>query len=584
MATPAAAPSVANISSQEDRFAALSKLEALSEELNAHSTRKKSNRYLRRAIRAWRKGDLDGAGRAALRATEIDEGNPKAYHMLGMYLERMGHKHKALVTYEQAFRLDPADPELLVNLGLTASDLKMQEEAIKMFRLYIAAKPDSAIGYNNLGTILAELGKTEEAIETLRAAIYRMPNQSVLWNSLATVLAEDGRAEESVIFYNEAIRLDPGFARLYHNLGYALQHLGRLEEAMDCYASSLKHAVDPTEIREAQHSRSICLMGLGRLEEGFREYEIRRHERFRSYAFHFVEAPYWEGEPLAGKRILIVGEQGLGDELMFANILPDLARAVGPEGKLQIALDPRLVSLYQRSFPQAEVGEYSDRAFVDDGGQKPLRIVPFAMNANKPDYWALMGSPLAHFRKHIEDFPHQAFLKPDPARVAEYRQWLAAGGSGPSIGICWRSMKIDARRRKYYSGLDMWGPILKSPGVRFINLQYGDCADEIAEAEKAYGVKIEVMPELNLKQDIEGAAALSAAVDLMISAPTASAAIAASVGTETWFLTADRAWPQLGTEEYPWYRKTRAFTPSKSGDWAELAANVAKALAGRVWA
>ncbi len=88
--------------------------------------------------------------------------------------------------------LDPTDPELLVNLGLTAWNLKMTESAAKLFELYIAACPDSPLGYNNLGSVLCDLGRPEDGIEMLRAAIYRMPGEAILWNSLATVLAEAG--------------------------------------------------------------------------------------------------------------------------------------------------------------------------------------------------------------------------------------------------------------------------------------------------------------------------------------------------------------------------------------------------------
>src|ERR1700689_3313759 len=201
---------------------ALARLEALEEELDAAAARKKSNGILRRAIKVWRRGDLVRAGQLALEATEADEKNAQAYHVLAMALERMGHMHKALVTYERAFTLDPDDPDLLLNLGLTAWNLKMIDAAAKMFRLYIAACPDSPLGYNNLGSVQCDQGQSSIAIETLRAAIYRMPAHSMLWNSLATVLAEDGRAEGSLIFYREAIRLEPDFARPWHNLGFAV--------------------------------------------------------------------------------------------------------------------------------------------------------------------------------------------------------------------------------------------------------------------------------------------------------------------------------------------------------------------------
>jgi tetratricopeptide (TPR) repeat protein len=560
---------------QED---ALARLEGETLSPESALQRRVSNGILRRAIKAWRTGDIARAGKLALEATTHDDTNAQAFHVLAMALERMGHLHKALVTYERAFELDPDDPDLLINLGLTAWGLKLTDAATSMFRRFVEAKPDSPLGYNNLGTILCELGDATAAIDTLRAAILRMPGEPILWNSLATVLAESGRADESIVFYQEAIRLAPQFARPWHNLGFAFSHLGRLEEALDAYDNAKARAVDPTEIMEGQHSRSVCLIGMGRLEEGFRDYEIRISPRFRAYVQHMVPAPVWNGEPLAGKRILVVGEQGLGDEFMFANILPDLADMVGPEGRLQIAVDPRLVSLFARSFPAAEVGPYDDRRLIGPDGGREIRLIPWAIEDGPPDYFAPMGTPLQFLRRRIEDFPHKPFLVPDPVRVADFRKRLAALGDGPFVGICWRSMMRDTKRQKYFSALDAWGPVFAAKGARFVNVQYGDCREELARATALHGIDVTVFDDLDLKNDIEGAAALSSALDLVVSAPTAAAATAASVGTEVWFLTAGVTWPQLGTDHFPWYPKTRVLAPEKFGDWNELLPRVGAEL------
>lgn len=559
--------------------AALAKLEALEEELDAALGRRKSNGLVRRAIKMWRRGEIARTGQLALEATEADPTNAQAFHVLALALEKMGHQHKALVTFEKAFQLDPQDSDLLLNLGLTAWNMKMREQAQNMFRQFIAANPQSPLGYNNLGMVQCELGDPATAIETLRNAIYQMPTQPMLWNSLATVLAESSRAYESIQFYQEAVRLDPQFSRPYHNLGYAYSHLGLLEDALAAYDGALERVTDPGERVESLHSRSICLIGMGQLEEGWREYEIRRDTHFRAYVNQMVKAPYWQGENITGKRILVIGEQGLGDEFMFANAIPDLIRAVGPHGKVQIAVDPRIVPLFQRSFPAAEVGSYDDRKLVHRDGDKELRFIPWAMAGGEPDYQVLMGSLLQYYRNRLADFPRDTFLLPDAARVEHYKTQLAALGTGPFIGICWRSMMMTGKRGKYYSALDEWGSILKAPGVTFINVQYGDCADELARAQQKHGVTIHSIEGLDLKNDIEGAAALSAALDLVISAPTAAAATAGSVGTETWFLTAGRTWPQLGTDEFPWYRATKVLSPEKFGDWASLMPSVAQRLA-----
>src|SRR5215469_6286296 len=204
MAQPQPLPSLDALAGVDAKLAALEKLEALHEEVHAELARYTSNEKLREAIKAWRSGDIVRAGQLALESAGEDQNNPKAYHLLGMALERMGHLHKALVTYERAFQLDPEDPELLINLGLIAWNLKLIDGAQTMFRLYIAACPDSPLGYNNLGSVQGDMGRPDLAIEILRDAIRKMPGQAILWNSLATVLAEEGRASESIIFYEEA--------------------------------------------------------------------------------------------------------------------------------------------------------------------------------------------------------------------------------------------------------------------------------------------------------------------------------------------------------------------------------------------
>jgi hypothetical protein len=114
-----------------------------------------------------------------------------------------------------------------------------------------------------------------------------------------------------------------------------------------------------------------------------------------------------------------------------------------------------------------------------------------------------------------------------------------------------------------------------------VNLQYGDCQDELARATALHGIEIRQIEGLDLKNDIEGAAALSAALDLVISAPTAAAATAGSVGAEVWFLTAGRTWPQLGTDEFPWYRKSHVFAPDGFGDWGSAVQKLAGELSTR---
>src|SRR5262245_26495619 len=232
---------------------ALARVEAATLAVAEVGSRLSSNKCLKKALKAWKRGDTADTAKHALAATEVDPRNAQAFHLLAIALAKLGHLHKALVTYEEAFRLDPDDPDLLINLGLTAWNLNMLDGAEKMFRLFIEKRPDHPAGYNNLGSVQRDKGDLAAAIETLRGAIYRMPGEAMLWNTLATVLAEEGRPEESLVFYTEALRLDETLARVWHNLGYAFAHLGRLEEALNAYDSALRLADNAHERMETKH-------------------------------------------------------------------------------------------------------------------------------------------------------------------------------------------------------------------------------------------------------------------------------------------------------------------------------------------
>lgn len=558
---------------------ALSKLSYLAEHVDDALAMRKSMGLVHRAVKSWGKGRVARTAQLAFDAVNACEDNPHAYLVLGIALEKMGYLYKALVTYEKAYKLKPEDPEIIISLAQLARKFKMNEVSEKLCEEYLSRRPDGVVGYNTLACIYSETGRVEKAIDLLKDSIFRYPESDILWNVLATILAEEGRVEESLVFYQEAIRLSPQTTRYYHNLGYAYMHLERIEDAIKLYEDALEHVQDPVERLESRYSRAICMAQAGYLKEGFAEYEVRNDKRFRGFAQYMVDAPRWAGEPLEGKEILVVGEQGIGDEMMFASALPDIQKMVGPEGKMAIAVEPRLVPLFGRSFPDAMVGRYEDRALKNEDGRRELRFFPMYMDkAKQPDYYAEFGSLLQYVRDDISKFPHQPYLVPDPERVEGFRRLLNKQPGEVLVGICWRSMMLSMKRGKYYSELDMWGPVLKTPGARFINLQYGDCEKELAEAEKLFGITIERVPDLNLTNDIDGNAALSAALDLVISAPTAVAATAGAVGTETWFLLSNGGWPELGTEEYPWYRKTRVFASRKFGAWQESLARIAAAL------
>ena len=356
MALPQPAPSPGIRSpASTPRWQALAKLEALQEEVDAALARRKSNSSC--AARSRRGAAATSCAPASSRceATNVDDTNAKAYHVLGMALERMGHLHKALVTYERAFQLDPDDPELLINLGLIAWNLKQTRrrgEDVQPLHRPPAPTARSA-------TTIWAASRATWARSKLRSRLCAPPSTACPTNrscGMRSPPCSPRRAAPRKAWSSTTRRSVsmPNFARLYHNLGYAYAHLGMLDEALAAYDKALEIARRSGRAPGNRAFARICLIGMGRLEEGFARYEVRNNPRFRAYVHHMIKAPQWKGEALAGKRILVVGEQGLGDEFMFANILPDLQRAVGENGKLRSPSIRDWSTLFQRSFPKAE--------------------------------------------------------------------------------------------------------------------------------------------------------------------------------------------------------------------------------------
>lgn len=530
---------------------------------------------MRRAVNHYKKCQWKEAAIAAAEAADLDQRCAMAFHMLGLALVNLNEKHQAFTMYERALALDPTDPDLYLNIGTAAWDLGLLEGACQAFQAYIQMKPDCHKGYNNLAACLRDRGKTDEAIALLKDTIALMPGEAMLWNTLGTVMGELSDFDNALIFYREAERLAPELARVHHNLGHALSHVGPLDEAVRHYDLALKLCDNDGELAETLHARGLCLAAMGRLREAWPQYEHRLNPRCSQKIFFSVNAPEWKGEDLSGKKILFTGEQGLGDEIMFSSLVPDLIERVGPEGQVLIACDHRLVPLFRRSFPAAHVDFESHTKH----NGTPVRVVSWATGPLQADYFTPMAVPLKFLRNDISDFPTgRAFLKPDPARVQFWLDRLANLGPGPYVGISWRSMLMTTQRRKYYSALELWKPVLETTEAKFINLQYGDCKDEIAHVREAHGVCVHNFDDLDLKNNLDDNAALCAALDLVISAPTSAVALAAATGTESWILTPGRVWPQLGTDRYPWYPDTRVLMPDRFGDWETLLASTSGAL------
>jgi tetratricopeptide (TPR) repeat protein len=532
----------------------------------------------KRALKLSAENAHSDAARIAFKAVQLAPDLALTNHVMGLMLYRLGRLSRALDFFQRAWELDPNDAEIYQKLGLVAWKLDMLEAAEKFYRIECRLAPDKTDGIINLAGVLRDQGKFEEAIEILRTAIYANQESYELWNSMGTVINDSGKPEEASTFYLEALRLKPEYGRAHNNMANVYELLGEPEKALPHYEEALKDPADEMEEATMRHGRSMVLLAAGRIAEGWAANEARLDPNRAQATLFSMKMPMWDGvDPgeIRGKTVVLVGEQGLGDEVLFMNIVKDMLEAIGPDGQLRIACEYRLMPIVGRSFPEAVVGNHLSATIEG----REIRTTP-KLDAGA-DFWTPMATPLRAFRPTLDSFPKEpGFLKASPEYLDQFKAQLDTFGNGLKAGILWKSLRMDARRSKFFSAFDAWEGVLKTPGVDFVNLQYGQVEDELALARERFGIDIHQPRDIDLKMDLDKVAALAASCDLVLGPMNATSNLAAACGGKVWFIHArSSTWTLLGSDRQHWYPQTRSFFGEGFQDWENTMRRVAEALA-----
>ncbi len=496
-------------------------------------------------------GQLDTATELIRKAIDIKPCGPM-YYNLGLILQARGKLDGAIENYRKAIAISPDDAKAHSNLGAALQAQGNLDAAIKSYRKAIALNPEDAGAHSNLGVALETLGDTGTAIESYRRALTCNPNDAAAYNNLGNALREQEQLDAAIENLRKAIALKPDYAEAHNNLGNALQDQGKLDDAIASFHTAL--ALNP-DYFDAHWNESLALLMQGRLEEGWikHEWRLRKSEHVTDYRNLLDLRPLYAGQNLAGKTILVWAEQGVGDEIFFAGVLPDVIRAAG---HCVIECDSRLVPLYTRSFPAAEI--------------IPKCYPPHPRTRESDIEWQCpIGSLPRWFRSSIDSFPrHRGYLVPDQQRVAFWQQRFAALGPNPKVGISWRSKRRSTSRDLHYTELDQWRPILAVPGLTFINLQYDECKAELDAAHEKFGVEIHDWDDINQMNDLDDVAALMSALDLVIGPTTTPAIMAGAVGAPTWMLLTEHIlWKTLGTDGIPMFPSLRPIWRPRNVGW-----------------
>lgn len=513
-------------------------------------------------------GKPDEAERAYRQALAKSPGFVDALANLGALLQERGAVAEAIGFLQQAIRKEPGHANAHMNLGNAYRKDGRIEDAEAAHRQAASLAPLSEETHANLATTLIDQDKLEEAERSLKRALLLNPALAEAANSFGFLLFNQRKYMPSGTWFERAILLAPGYAAAHTGLAELAYFSGNLEQALLHSENALRLAPDEPQI----HLRhAIRLLAAGRLEEGWREREWRHKapDRVRRLGL----PPTWHGEPLGGKRLLVCAEEGVGDEILYASILPEI-RELGAE--LVLECDERLLPVFQRSFPDALVHAYARAG----DGFRPVQKYDWLPQDKPVDYAIDAGSLALYFRRTLEDFAKtRPYLKPDPERVLQVRDMLKKTGGGLKIALAWRSRKSTAFRDVHYTALKDWLPIFSLAEAQVFSIQYGENWDtEIETLKRETGYGPTILPELDLTDDFDDILALVSSVDVLICPSSTLGWIGGALGKDTWLFHPQPLFVQYGADGFPGFPSIKSFAKPFEESWEQTISHIATEL------
>ena len=465
----------------------------------------------------------------------------------GAVLHELGRTAEALASYDAAIAAAPQSAEAFNNRGNALTELDRFEEALQSFTRAIALNPVYAEAFSNRGHALRRMGRGNEALHEFERAIALKPDYAEAFYNRGLVLHEAERVEEALASYDRAIAFKPSYAEAFDKRGNALKDLKRLDEALAAYGQAITLKPD---YHEAIDNRGRCSFLLGRLAEGWTDYESRWKKPGFLSVRPPLDAPHWKGESLANRSILVYMEQGLGDAIQFCRYLPVLAERGANVSFLLPRNLTRLIASLRAPIRFLEALGKEDRFDF----QCPLMSLPH-----------LLKLPLAGMEA--------PYLSADGERAADWRARL--GADGFKIGICWQANPLGGGRSFPLASLF---PLSQIARVRLISLQKNFGLGQLDT--RPNGMQVETLGADYDAGDFLETAGVVESLNMVVTCDTSIAHLAGALGRPVWTAlkyVPDWRW-MLERGDSPWYPTMRLFRQKTPNDWAPVFAEICEAL------
>lgn len=473
---------------------------------------------------------------------------PEALSNGGKSLAALGRHEEALAAHAQALALRHDFVPALNGKGLALQALRRHDEAIPLYRQALALRPDDHETCNNLGVALLRTRQLDAALVCCERALALKPDHADAHSNHAAVLLALDRHAEALAALQRAVALQPGFVGALINRGNVLQAMGCYPDALATYREAL--ALKPGD-PDVLYNDSLARLCAGDFAEGWRRYECRWTRKEAPPRRVLAGRPWLGQEDIAGRRLLLWAEQGMGDSLQFCRYVPILAR-MGIEVHLEV---PQPLKALMRTLDGVAGVTTETETPPEHDYHCPLLSLPLALAARHP------GIPA-----------NVPYLFAEPQKRDVWRALLASGRA-PRIGIVCSGNAIHLNDRNRSIPLRQLAPLLDTD-ASFHFLQK-DCRPDDAAFLAAEPRLHDLRPHL---YDFTDTAAAIACLDLVISVDTSVAHLAGALGKPVWILlphAPDWRW-MLDREDSPWYPTARLFRQTTTGGWT----SVVKRLSG----
>jgi Flp pilus assembly protein TadD len=503
--------------------------------------------------------EFDAALKRVTAAIERDSSRLEFHLAQARLLCRLGNRPAAVDAAERALRLAPDSATAHATLAVVYHGWR-EELAEQAARRAVELDATLALAQSTLAVTLWSSERLGEAEQHAREALRLEPDEPNHRINLANILNEAGRVEDASVLYRQVAAQNPADPEICLNVGtLALDCDADLAAAHKWHGKAQAYGENP----RATLSEGIADLLEARFASGWQKFEARKLLEARSRHEQFSTLPSWNGQPMRSGRLLVYGEQGVGDEILLASMVPDVMRRVP---RVTLLCDPRLHRLFARSFPALEVVA------------SPREVVPEV--AKNADAVVAAGSLGMLFRPERSKFPnHGGYLVPDEARLHEWRSRLGTlSPGGLKVGVSWLGGVLKTGRNRRSLSLTALRGVLEMPGVTCVSLQHGDVSDEMTRLASTSGTQVHVFPDVTA--DIDNLAALIGALDLVISVCNTNVHVAGALGKEVWVMAPFVPLWMYGLKEarMPWYPSARIFRQGAERRWDGVVQAVTHAL------